>query len=189
MQLSNALSDTVVAVVSLFVFFRYFSQTPFYNKLLWGIFVVTVALAAATGTIRFLGVDSVKFLHTSLTTLAGSLGLSCAVVAIYGLVLSQTFRRNVLIFTTIVGIFIYVLLSYPAFKPFQQVVASLAMLVAMLIAVFGLLQKYKKALWIVIGIMIIGIATKLMANYSATVATDMYHYALAGMILCFGKAV
>ena len=186
---SNAISDAVVATVCIVVFFKYFAYLPFYNRLLWGVFLVTVSLAAAAGVFRYLGYVQIIDTHRSLSTLAGSVGLTCVVVAIWGLVMRQTIPRSTFIITIAIGLILFVFLLYPAFQVFDSVVQALTMLLVMLIAVFGLLRKYQKAIWIVIGVMILGIATKLVGNHLPLNATDTYHYALAAMVWCFGKAV
>lgn len=187
-QLSNAISDAVVSIICIVVFFKFFAYQPFYNRLLWGIFLVTIALAAAAGVFRYLGFQALTPTHRSLSVLAGSVGLSAVVVAIWGLVMRQTITRPAFILTIGVGLSLFVFLLYPSFQVFDSVVQAFTMLLVMLIAVFGLLRKYQKAIWIVIGVMILGIATKVVQNHLPLNATDTYHYALAAMIWCFGKA-
>ncbi|MEZ4905403.1 MAG: hypothetical protein R2822_28385 [Spirosomataceae bacterium] len=93
-QLSNALSDAILATLCIVFFFRFFARLPFYNKILWGVFLVTTALAAAAGVFRFLGFQSLIDTHRSLTTLAGSVGLTCVVVAIWGQSCSSYNAKN-----------------------------------------------------------------------------------------------
>ena len=188
-QFSNAISDAVLATVCIVVFFRFFARLPYYNRILWGIFLVTTALAAAAGVFRFLGFQQLIDTHRSLSTLAGSVGLASVVAAIWGLVMRQSFSRSTVILTIAVGLILFVTLLYPAFQVFDSVVQALTMLWVMLIAVYGLLRKYQKAIWIVIGVMMIGLATKVATNHLPFNPTDIYHYARAAMILCFGKAV
>lgn len=188
-QFSNAISDAVLAIVCITAFFRFFARLPYYNRILWGIFLVTTALAAAAGVFRFLGFQQVLNIHRSLNTLAGSVGLASVVVAIWGLVMRQSISCSTLILTITIGLLLFVALLYPALQIFEPVIQALTMLVVMLIAVFGLLRKYQKAIWIVIGVMIIGLATKVVTHHLPFNPTDTYHYALAAMIFCFGKAV
>lgn len=189
MQFSNAFSDAILMIVCLFVFFRYFARVPFYNKLLWGIFLITITLAAAAGIFRFLGVAQISDVHRTLGLLAGTAGLSSVVAAIYGTSLRLTLPQGTLIGAIVIGLILFVLLLNPTYRPFEQVVASLVMLLCMIIAVLGLLRKNIKALWIVIGIMILGLATKVGSNHLPFNSTDIYHYALAAMVVCFGKSV
>ncbi len=188
-QFSNAISDAVLAIVCITVFFRFFARLPYYNRILWGIFLVTTSLAAAAGVFHFLGFQQLLDTHHSLNTLAGSVGLAAVVVAIWGLVMRQSLSRSTVVLTIAIGLVLFVTLLYPTFQVFDSVVQALTMLLVMLIAVFGLLRKYQKAIWIVIGVMIIGLATKVATNHLPFNPIDMYHYALAAMVLCFGKAV
>ncbi|RDB06659.1 DUF6962 family protein [Runella aurantiaca] len=188
-QLSNAFSDAVVATVCIVVFFKFFAYVPFHNRLLWGVFLVTVSLAAGAGVFRYLGFHQLTDTHRSLSTLAGSAGLASVVVAIWGLVMRQTISRPTVIVTLSFGLILFIFLLYPAFQVFSSVVQAFTMLVVMLIAVFGLMQKYQKAIWIVIGVMILGIATKVATQHLPFSPIDVYHYALAAMVFCFGKAV
>lgn len=187
--LSNAVSDTVLAVVCIVAFFRFFARQPIYNRILWGTFLVTTALAAAAGVFRYLGVDTLVDTHRSLSTLAGSVGLVAVVVAIWALVMRQSMSKSVLVVAAVIGLLLFVALLDPVYAVFSPVIQAFTMLLVMLIAVFGLMKKYQKAIWIVIGVMIIGLATKVASNHLPLNPTDVYHYALAAMILCFGKAV
>jgi len=188
-QLSNAFSDAVLATVCIAVFFRFFARIPFYNRILWGIFLVTTALAAAAGTFRFLGFQDITDTHRSLTVLAGSVGLACAVVAVWGTVMHQSMTRMAVILTTSLGLVLFVFLLYPTFQVFGAVAQSFTMLLVVLIGVFGLMKKNQRAIWVIIGVMIIGLATKVATHHLPLNPTDTYHYALAVMIYCFGRVV
>jgi len=121
--------------------------------------------------------------------LAGSVGLVAVVVAIWALVMRQSMSKWVVVSSVGVGLLIFVTLLDPAYEVFGSVIQAFSMLLVMLIAVFGLMKKYQKAVWIVVGVMIIGLATKVANNHLPFNPTDVYHYALAAMVVCFGKAV
>lgn len=189
MQLSNAFSDACVAVSSLSAFLHFFSKTPFNNRLLWGSFFAIMAIAAATGVCRFLGMSQLIALHKSLTLLAGTVGITTLLAAIWVTVTQTVASRWTLIVSLTVGLLIFVVLFDPALKPFESVVQALGMLIGMLFAVWGLMRKYQKSLWIIIGIMIVGIATKIVGKHIPLDPIDVYHYALVAMVWCFGKSV
>ena len=187
MQLSSVISDVILAAVSLGVFFRFFSGFALPNRLLWGAFFVTITMAAMAGALRFAGVQAVVPAHDSLQLLAGTVGILSVVMAIWSLVTRQTFSMTTTIYVLFAGILLFLLLSLPVVKPFASVVQSLGMLATMLVAVYGLLQKYQKATWIIVGVMTVGIATKMPAQNFIN-AIDLYHYSLTATLLCFGKA-
>lgn len=189
MQLSNAFSDACVAVSSLFVFVHFFSRIPFNNRLLWGTFFAITAIAATTGVCRFLGMNQLKPLHESLTLLAGTAGVIALLAGIWVNVSQTTASKTLLISSLTLGLLIFIILLDPALKPFKEVIPALGMLIGMLFAVWGLMRKYKKAIWIIAGIMIVGIATKVMGKHIPFDPTDVYHYALVAMVWCFGKSV
>lgn len=144
-QFSNAFSDAILATLCIVVFFRFFARLPFYNRILWGLFLVTTALAAAAGTFRFLGFEALIDTHRSLSTLAGSVGLTAMVFAVWAIVMQQSMTRAHVILSVCIGLILFVFLLYPSFQVFDTVVHAFTMLVVMLIAVFGLLKKIPKS--------------------------------------------
>ncbi len=189
MQLSNAISDALVAITSIAVFFHFFALVPFNNKIVWGLFFSIVATAAVAGTCRFLGMTSIIPLHQTLTTLGGTVGVVALMVGIWTLVNQQTASRTVLIGVVVAGLALFVLFLDTRFKPFVQVVQSLGMLVGMCFAVWGLMKKYQKSIWIVVGIMVIALGTQVFNRFLPFNPTDIYHCSLVAMMYCFGRAV
>ncbi len=189
MQLSNAFSDACVAIAAIFIFFHNFSRIPFNNRVLWAAFFVTMSLAASAGVCRFLGMTQVIPIHNTLVLLAGTLGISALLAGIWVTVNQTTAVRRLLGLSFLVGLLAFFVLLDPAYKDFVRVIQSLGMLLGMLFAVWGLMKKYKKAIWIVVGIMIVGVATKITNTDLPLNPTDIYHFALVAMVWCFGKAV
>jgi len=188
LYLSNVVSDALLAMVGLGVYFRYFSRISLYNRLLWGTFLIVISMDAAVGACRFAGVGWLVPLHQSLQSMVSSIGIVSAVVAVWALVNQHVISHQIWITTLGIGIGLFALLMFTFLSGFTLVVQSLGMLAIMLIAVYGLARGYRKATWIIVGIMIAGIATK-MPTQNWLNATDFYHYSLAAMLICFGKAV
>jgi drug/metabolite transporter (DMT)-like permease len=189
MNLSNALSDAVLASVSVYVFTTAFQQIPLTNRLLWGFFFATTGLAALAGTVRFLGYSAIEPLHQSLMLLAGSLGLACAVVAAWALLMNRTVARPLLLATVAGGLlFFFTSFLIPTVAALAQLVQALAILSVMLLAVYALRQRHPAALWVVVAVLLLGIATKASAFRDRIDPTDFYHYITAAALLSFGRA-
>lgn len=188
LQLSNVISDALLAVVGIGVYFRYFSRIALYSRLLWGTFLVTISVAAAVGACRFAGAIWLIPLHLSLQNMVSSIGIVSVVVAVWALVNQRVVSHQVWITTLGAGIGLFALLMFTVLSGFTLVVQSLGMLAIMLIAVYGLARGYKKATWIIVGVMVAGVATK-MPTQNWLNATDFYHYSLAATLICFGKSV
>lgn len=189
MILSHLISDAVLTSMGIGVFWHYFGQMAFYNRLLWGFFLLTLTLAALTGILVLSGYTIVEPLNQSLNVLAGSFGTVCLVMGVWALVSRRSIRVVPFVVTLILGLFMFVILLLPEIRVFAPVVQSLGILVAMLLAVFGLLRRQVWAVWLVVAVMLMGIATKATAFGQLISPTDFYHYAVALALLGFGKAV
>ena len=188
MILSHMLSDAVLAATGLGVYATSFQRLPFFNRILWGFFFLTISLAALVGVFAFGGLAAVEPLHQSLTMLAGSLGVVCLVVAVY----AQTTQRPATSLTVgvsvVVGVVVFVGLFLPTIRVFAPVVSALGILLVMLLAVLALLRKQHWAVWIVVAVMLMALATKVNKVALPIHPTDAYHYLLALGLLSFGKA-
>ena len=189
MIFSHILSGSILAGTGVGVFWHFFQRVSLFNRLLWGFFLLTVSLAALIGVIHYAGNESLEPLHRSMIILSDSLGVVCAVVGAWGLFNQRMFSLATFLSTMLFGLFIFVLLLLPEVRVFTPVVPSLAILILMLLAVFALLQRNKRGLWVVLAAMMMGLATKSQSFDSFIHPTDFYHYASALALWFFGKAV
>lgn len=189
MILSHVISDAALAITGVGVFWHFFGHLPFYNRLLWGFFLLTISLAAIAGTVQFAGYTGLELLYESLQTLASTLGISCIVVAVWAFVMNRTMQLMSFGLTLVVGVFLFVVMLLPDVRVFRPVVSSLGILLVMLLGVFGLMRRVPNALWVVIAVMLSAIATKAVSFADLFNPIDFYHYILAFSLLAFGKAV
>ncbi|MBO0935137.1 hypothetical protein J2I47_01125 [Fibrella sp. HMF5335] len=188
MVLSHMLSDAVLAATGLGVYATSFQRLPFFNRILWGFFFLTISLAALVGVFTFGGLVALEPLHQSLTKLAGSLGVVCLVVAVYAQTRLKPATPLIFGSTLVVGVVVFVLLFLPTIRVFAPVVPALGILLVMLLAVFALLRQQRWAVWIVVAVMLMALATKVDKVALPIHPTDAYHYLLALGLLSFGKA-
>ncbi|WP_128547697.1 DUF6962 family protein [Larkinella soli] len=189
MNVSNMVSDAVLAFTGVWVFWRYFQGLSWYNRLLWGFFLLTISVTALVGVLKFAGIEAVRPLHRSLEILAGTLGVVCVVVGVWGLVMRQKISRTGFMVTVALGLALFVILLNPRITAFDTVVSSLAMVVILLIAFLGVLRRDPRSSWIVFAVMILALATRLVKLENLPIhPIDFYHYTLSLSLLCFGKA-
>jgi hypothetical protein len=70
-----------------------------------------------------------------------------------------------------------------------QIVQPLCIVIAMLIACFGLLRRQKSALWVIFAMTILALSSKLLLEYRTEIAIDPYHLLVAAATVCLGKAM
>ncbi|NID13345.1 DUF6962 family protein [Fibrivirga algicola] len=189
MILSHMISDAVLAATGVWVFSTAFGRVPFYNRLLWGFFFLTISLAAFVGVFTFAGLSLLEPLHSSLTLLAGSLGVVAVVVATYTTALDRTASPVTFSVSLGIGILLFMCLFFPEVAVFAPVVAALGILLVMLLAVLALLRKQHWAIWIVVAVMLMAFATKVEHVILPLHPIDAYHYLIASALLCFGYAI
>jgi hypothetical protein len=120
--------------------------------------------------------------------LSHTLGIVCVVSAVYALLNQRTLSVFPFVATIAFGLFLFTTLLLPRLRVFTPIIPSLGILILMLLAVFSLLQRNKRGLWIVLAAMMMGLSTKAEVFYSLIHPTDFYHYAMALALWFFGKA-
>lgn len=200
MELSHVISEIVLAAVSFFVFFAYLNKLKLIECVLWEAFVLSVAVAALIGAVRFAGYSAVIPAHTFFQQLASSVGVISLVVGAFILVLQKDLSKTTIY--SIIGLGFLALLIinltgyYRAFKLIPEVCISLMMMIGfwalfkglrtegifiLLGTIFGILAAFNKP-----------ILEKIHAGADETallsLSTDVYHYFLAAAILCYGLA-
>lgn len=181
-------SDGVLAITGIWVFLTYFQHLSWYNRLLWGFFFLTISMTSLIGVLTYAGIQSFAPLHHSLEILAGSLGVVCVVVGVWTLILRQAVSRLTFMTTVGLGLILFVTLLSPEMEVFAPIVPSFSMVIVMLIAFLGLLRRDPRASWIIFGVMILALSTKIKAGDLPIHPVDFYHYILALAFVFFGKA-
>ncbi|GAB4010489.1 hypothetical protein GCM10028808_21510 [Spirosoma migulaei] len=188
MIFSHILSGSILAGAGVGVFWHFFGRISLFNRLLWGFFLLLTSLAALIGVIYFAGNESLEPLHQSMIILSDSLGVVCVVTAVYALLNQRKLSLTTFTTTILIGLCLFISLLLPDVRVFTPIVPSLGILVLMLMAVFSLLQRNKRGLWVVMATMMMGLATKADAFSSLIHPTDFYHYATTVALWFFGKA-
>ncbi|MCX6216904.1 hypothetical protein [Spirosoma sp.] len=188
MIFSHILSGSILAGAGVGVFWHFFGRISLFNRLLWGFFLLTTSVAALIGVALFAGNKSLEPLHRSMIVLSDTLGVVCVVTAVYALLNQRTLTLISFVTTVLFGLFLFISLLLPEVRVFTPIVPSMGILILMLLAVFSLLQRNKRGLWVVMAAMMMGLATKADSFNSLIHPTDFYHYATTLALWFFGKA-
>lgn len=191
MELSHALSDSILTLAGIFVFFTYLKPLPSKERFLWSAFILSITAASLFGVIRFLGYAPARSVSETFQHLASTLGAICLVLASYLKISKTKLATTYLYIFVAVGtvLFLYIeLLQKPAFAQFSTMVAIPLVLT---LGIFGLFKGKKTCgIWLILAVFLI-----IVANFNRAIAPlmhvnniDFYHCVLALSILCFGKA-
>jgi hypothetical protein len=188
-MINHIISDLILFMTGLGVFLVFFQKQSIYNRLLWGIFIMSIAMTALVGVFLFAGFDWLQPIHSSLQRLESTLGAVCMVVASWGLIMLTETGRLTFWGTIGAGTGIYFGLSWFQLGVMVQIVQPLCLVITLVIACWGLLRKQKSALWVVFSMMLLTLAVKVTSMSLPLHPIDINHYLIALGIYCAGKAV
>lgn len=190
MELAHVISDLVLAAVGFFVFFRYLTKLDTLSTILWESFVLSVALAALLGAIRYAGYLQAGEASAFFQKLAATVGALGLLTAAYQLVSGKMI--NQMLGYAIIGIG-FVLLAVTEFMDFTTVRNYVALVCLTIVSLLGIWALVKSKT--TIGLFLIGgvgfaAAAVFSPQYLANAADgiDAYHYLMAIAVLCFGLA-
>lgn len=185
----HSLSELILSITAFAVFIIYFQKIAIYSRLLWGVFLITLSITALLTAFWYLGWESLNPIINSFRRLENTLGPVCMLVAIW-LLISHTDADRFTFWGTIgTGTGLYFGLVWYKMESLIQVIQPLCIVIVLLIACWGLLQRQKSALWVVIAMTILALSSKLRLELRPEIAIDPYHILVAISTICLGKAI
>lgn len=192
MELSHALSDAVLTLTGFFVFFRYLLRLKSAVCLSWSTFILSVALAAFFGTLRFLGVSpyAVKisefFQHS-----AGTVGAFGLILASLFLVLRKPLPQFLTYAILALGVIVLCWIRLTGNLELLNTILTVSIPMVFLAGLWSFFKGARlAAIWLIMAVLVLIAGTfnkSLLAN-DIIDSINIYHYLLAISLLCFGKA-
>ncbi len=185
----HSLSELILSVTAFAVFLIYFQKIAIYSRLLWGIFLISLSITALLTSLWYLGWDTLTPLINSFRRLENTLGPVCMLVAVWGLISHTEADRFTFWGTIGTGTGLFFGLVWYRMETLIQIVQPLCIVIVLLIACWGLLQRQKSALWVVFSMTLLALSSKLRLELRPEVAVDPYHLLVAIATFCLGKAI
>jgi hypothetical protein len=191
METSHFISDLVLGLVGLFVFFKYLLKLDLFETLLWEAFILSVTVAAFLGAAKFAGIEQAGGISAFFQTLAATVGaLGLTVASWFKIWEDDTLDSK--IGSIVLGI------GFAIFAVHQTVgiplvVAIIPVISMVLVAAAGIAAiakgRMKLGTFLLLGVLFAALATfrdSFVSNPDNSI--DVYHYLLALSVLCFGLA-
>nr|WP_295929904.1 hypothetical protein [uncultured Dyadobacter sp.] len=182
-------SNLVLAITSLFVFFRYFRQQPVLVRWLWGIFFVSISLVAFADLLRYADVESAGVALEVLTAGEMTLGAMCLVTASWCLIMRYKSGLYLFVSTIGLGALLFYCITWFRVEYVGLIIKSFCILVTLLISCVGLANRQKSALWTLFSMMLLALSTKSGRLPIPMDPVDINHYMMVLSVLCVGRAV
>lgn len=191
MELSHAISDAVLTLTGVFVFFKYIKPLASRPRLLWSAFILSVTTAAFFGTIRFLGYPQARSVSEIFQHLAGTAGAICLVLATYMGATQRKVSNSYFWGALLAGVVLFLWAEIGQNAAIVQYTSFIAIPLVVLMGIWGWAKGRRTSSgWLILGVLFLVVATfsKAIAVRAQLDAVDCYHYLLAISVFCFGKA-
>jgi len=190
MNLMHGISDIILALAGIYVFFRYINPLEFSSTILWESFILSVVVAAVFGALGFFGFDKaipVSQFFQTLATINGAIGLVGATAA---LVSGSDLSRRTSYAIIALGFVFFALFEVFDIRPVFFWAPVICMAIVLILGLFALIQgKFRIGLWIIIGVTFFALGSfrkELFGTQDFTIS--LYHLLMAAGVLSIGMA-
>lgn len=200
MQLSNVISDLVLFTAAMVSWGFGFTRLPKPISVLWGCFLIPVAIAALSGAGRFADLHPMMLSISELfQQISSTAGACCLVVGAILLVRithqagrSAWYSRIALI-TVVAGVFLFLATKFGGIQSLAKFMPPIAMVGIVAVGLAQLLKGKDRRYRLQGGAFILGVVLSALAIVSLgaiarPLSTDLYHYLLASSFASFGVA-
>lgn len=192
MEISHAISDIVLALVGVFVFFRYLFKLDLVACLLWEAFVLSVTVAAVFGAVRFLGASTYALIVSEFFQhLAGTVGAFSLVLVTFFLVLKKPVPVNLAYVAVGLGFIAFAVVRLTDNMQILNAILTISIPLVLLMGIWALIKGERSiGAWLILAVVALVMGTynkSFMAN-SIIDNINIYHYLLAISLFCFGRA-
>ncbi|UBM57364.1 hypothetical protein LAG90_11095 [Marinilongibacter aquaticus] len=188
MELSHVVSDGILFLMGLYVFFQYLSKFELWQMILWEAFILSVSAAALCGALGFAGIDLARNASDFFAVLASTVGVLSLVFLSWRIALGRIPHIVDVWIVLAIGFIVFAFQEYSGgFMPskYLPLFGMPVIFIAGLVAMFQ--KKLAFGLWLDIAVCLAALATfrnSFIANSND--ALDSYHYLMAASLLCFG---
>lgn len=191
METSHIISDVILGLVGVFVFFRYLLKLELFETLLWEAFILSVSLAAFAGAAKFAGIEKAGLISTffqNLSVTVGALGL--VVASWFKIWEDDTLDAKIGSIVLTIGFAIFAVHQAIGIPLVVSIIPVIAMILVAAAGIAALLKGRKTlGTWLILGVLFAALATfreQFVSDLNDSI--DVYHYLLACSVLCFGLA-
>jgi hypothetical protein len=191
METSHVISDIVLGLVGLFVFFRYLLKLELFETLLWEAFILSVTVAAFMGAAKFAGFEQAGGISTFFQTLAATVGaLGLAVASWFKIWENDTLDSKIGSIVLGIGFIIFLIHQTVGIPLVISVIPIVSLLLVAAAGIAAMIKgRTQLGTWLIAAVIFAVLATFRDGFVSdPDNSIDAYHYLMALSVLCFGLA-
>jgi hypothetical protein len=190
MEISHMISDGILTITGLYVFFRYLLKLNLTHTILWESFILSITCAALFGSLRYAGFQIAANASTFFQHLAITVGAVGIIAASWALVTNISLDKTTCYILLTVGFLIFAVSDGFNIPKILDYTPLVSIPLVGLAGIYGLFKgRIKAGAWLIGGVLCMALAT-LCGRYieNPALSIDVYHYLVALGLLSFGLA-
>ncbi len=188
-MLTHIFSSFILSITSVWVGFKFFGVQPLYRRWLWVLLIGIFGITALSGLFYFLGAGWGRPVLDFFRGIEITAGYLFLVVLCWGLVSLTDLQPWLFIGTIGLGGALFYFTWAPDWRLLHPVIQSFCLIVAMLIAVFGMARRQRSGFWMVLALMCLAFSLKTQLFEGFMHPVDATHYLKALGLYCTGRAL
>jgi hypothetical protein len=181
-------SNLILSFTGVYIFYKYFSTLLSNNRLLWGIFLISISLSAITDLLFFAGIDQLESARKIVDAEEMTLGAVCMVVASWCLIMKMEPGKILFAGTLVIGFTVFYSIIWYKVEYVSMIIKAFCILLTLTISCLGLAYRRKSALWVIFSMMFFALATKAGVINIPMHPVDINHYLMVMGVISIGKA-
>ena len=189
MELSHIISETLLAGSGLFTFLIHLKKLNTIDKILWGTFILSVAIAALCAALRFAGFVEMSLPNIFFKQIAASAGVLFLTMGVYSLVANKQISKKIVYGVIFSGVISSVVFISFNFQKVIDIIPKIGITLVCLLGIWAVIKRRFK-----IGFyLLLGTFFSVLANFIQIInlpfnQIDSYCVLLATALICFGLA-
>ena len=186
---SHVFSNLILCLTGIFIFYKYYNLQPHFNRMLWGIFFLSISFTALTELITLSGLNLPDRSTETALLLERTLGAVAVVSATWCLVMRYKSGSFLFYSTLALGLLLFYCIVWYRIAFMGLIIEPFCIIITLLICCLGLAGKQKSALWIIFAMMFVALATKSRDIPIPMDPIDINRYLMVLAVICSGYAL
>jgi hypothetical protein len=186
---SHVFSNLTLCLTGIFVFYKYYQSQPHFNRMLWGIFLLSISFTALIELLLLSGLPIPDKATEIALSLERTLGAVAVVSATWCLIMHHESGFFLFYSTVVIGLLLFYCIVWYRVEFMGLIIEPFCIIITLLICCLGLVNKQKSALWIIFSMMFVALATKSREIPIPMNPIDINRYLMVLAVICSGNAL
>jgi hypothetical protein len=189
MQLSNFLSESFLTISGFLTYFFLLRKLQLTNKILWGTFILSVAITSFFSALYFAGIEGMNQWHDFFKNIVSSTGIILLVVGVYSVVFKKNFSVKTVFVIALVGLAFALIGAYLNLAKVFEITPLIGILFVLILGIIALLKGDKKvAIYLLLATLFSVLANTFPLLKLPINELSVYCFLLSCVLVCFGLA-